>query len=104
MKNRQKRDAPHPFGAVLVRVRSDRGISQYKVAKAGGRQTSQVRQLERGKTAPEIDTIIWLSEALGMEPLELFGELLAALKEEEVRGSTARENEEGARVRKRAKV
>lgn len=74
---------PHPFGAVLERIRKEKKLTAYGIAKRAGRQTSQVYLLEAGNSAPQIKTIIWLAKAMDMEPRDLFHELYLALEEEE---------------------
>lgn len=79
----KKRDKPHPFGKVVVAARERKGWTRYKLIAASGHSSAQLYALEKGLTGPSIDTIIWVAEAMGLPPAELFQELYLALKKEQ---------------------
>lgn len=80
--NRKKRTHPHPFGAALLAVIKSTGKSLYRVAKNAGKPSSQLSQLVKGKSAPEVDTLIWLAAAMEIRPEDLFAVLIESLEEE----------------------
>lgn len=73
---------PHVFGQVLNQIRKEKNLSKYAVAKAAGKQISQVYLLEAGNSEPKVSTIIWLAKAMAMEPWELFRRLCLAMEEQ----------------------
>lgn len=65
-----------PFGEILVRARTERNITQYRLAKMVGRNPRYISQLEHNKREPKLSTIILLARALGMDA----GELVSAVE------------------------
>src|SRR5436190_22487887 len=60
------RDA-NELGERVRRLRVAAGLSQTELA--GGRFSKEyVSQIERGKTRPTSDTLVWLAERLGVDP------------------------------------
>lgn len=57
-------------------------MSRYRLTKLTGRSEAQLYSIAKGYNAPAIDTIIWIGEAIGMEPPELFRRLYEAMKED----------------------
>jgi tetratricopeptide (TPR) repeat protein len=67
-KSRQKRPekAVNTLGARVRELRRKAGLSQTSLA--GGRFSKEyVSQIERGKTRPNLDTLTWLAERLGVD-------------------------------------
>jgi transcriptional regulator with XRE-family HTH domain len=56
------------FGANLRRVRQSAGLSQEGVGFAAELHRTEVGLLERGARVPRIDTLLKLSQALGVPP------------------------------------
>jgi transcriptional regulator with XRE-family HTH domain len=68
------RPAKHPrsgFGARLVRVREDAGLSQLQLAEKMGITQQAVAHWERRGTAVRSDTLAKLASALGVAPADL---------------------------------
>lgn len=66
------------FGQVLKRVRTDKQISQEKLALTGGLDRTFISLLERGLRQPSLTTILQIADSLGV-PAE---SLIAMVKEE----------------------
>lgn len=98
MENQNK--PPHIFGKVLRKARESKNMSKYAVAKASGRQISQIYLLEAGNSEPRVSTIIWLAQALGMRPQDLFNELCSALEQAEADSRPPGESQEQAQADK----
>lgn len=64
-----------PFGEILVRARTERNITQYRLAKMVGRNPRYISQLEHNKREPKLSTVILLARALNMDA----GELVSAV-------------------------
>ena len=60
-----------PFGANLVRVRKDKGLTQEDLVKKSGVAISQIRRYEADKSSPTLDVVIRLAKALGVSIDEL---------------------------------
>ncbi|HET9920683.1 MAG TPA: helix-turn-helix transcriptional regulator [Ktedonobacteraceae bacterium] len=60
------------FGKRLRYLRRSRDISQEQLAESIGRSVGFISLLERGESAPSLETIVRLAEALGVEVGELF--------------------------------
>jgi transcriptional regulator with XRE-family HTH domain len=54
------------FGSVLRGLRSERGLSQARLAQEAGLDRTYVSMLERGRRQPSLDTMIRLAEALSI--------------------------------------
>lgn len=63
------------IGRVLKAYREKLGRNQRDVAESAGISFSMLSQIERGLVLPSVDTLFLLCDALGMEPVELFGRL-----------------------------
>lgn len=50
----------------LIKARQERGISQKKLGEMSGVKQPIIARMERGKTSPQIDTVIKLLVPLGM--------------------------------------
>src|SRR4051794_16117186 len=61
---------PVTFGAVMSRIRADRGWTAYRLAKEAGLPIQTVLRIEQG-TAPKWPTVLKLATALGVS-LEAF--------------------------------
>lgn len=64
-----------PFGEILVKARSERGITQYRLAKLVGRNPRYISQLEHNKREPRLSTVIMLARALQMDAGDLVREV-----------------------------
>ena len=60
-----------PFGEILIRARTARGITQYRLAKLVNRNARYISQLEHNKREPRLSTVILLARALNMDPGDL---------------------------------
>lgn len=60
------------FAAGLRRVRSDRGLTQQRVADRAGVSLQFYAALEQGKKAPSFETLDALAQVLGTTAAELF--------------------------------
>lgn len=76
MNEGKKQPPPHAFGKAVVFYREQKGWKQYSLAKAAGRQASEVKRIEEAGNSPRVETIIWVAEALGLQPGELFAKML----------------------------
>ncbi|SBW00716.1 putative Helix-turn-helix domain-containing protein [uncultured delta proteobacterium] len=74
-KDKQDR-TPHPFGRAVAFYREQKGWKQYTLAKAAGRQASEVKRVEEARSSPKVETILWVATALGVHPCELFTKML----------------------------
>ena len=60
------------FAANLKRLRSERGLSQLKLATQIGMATNFINDIEQGRKGISTDSIARLAEALEVDPYELF--------------------------------
>jgi transcriptional regulator with XRE-family HTH domain len=72
------------FGETLKRLRTERGLSQEKLAnhqRLGSKPmtTNYVSDLERGVKAPSLITILKLAHALGIPPADLLADFTPAM-------------------------
>lgn len=58
------------FGALLRRLREQRGLSQSALARAVGVSASTVNMLEAGQRRPGRETALGLARALDLDPVE----------------------------------
>jgi transcriptional regulator with XRE-family HTH domain len=56
------------FGTVLRRLRTEKGISQEKLAEISDLHRTYISQLERGLKSPSLSAIFKLALALGVSP------------------------------------
>lgn len=75
-----KGDVAAAFGAVLLRRRLDRGLTQDQLAEAGGVSSRYVSMMERGRYQPSLHTVVWMARGLGAEPAEIVAEVTAELR------------------------
>ena len=80
-----RRNTPHTFGRVFTQALRDKNITRYRLRQLTGKNDSQLYGIAKGCNAPTVDTIIWIAEAIGMEPHELFRRLYEAIREERSR-------------------
>lgn len=59
------------FGKNLKKVRREKGLSLRKLAAASELEHAQIARIEEGKINPTLSTIIFLAEALGVDPAAL---------------------------------
>jgi transcriptional regulator with XRE-family HTH domain len=59
------------FAARLRRLREDRGMTRYRLAKLAGVTVEGVSKLEQGGTDPKLSTILKLAGGLGVPPCQL---------------------------------
>ena len=64
-----------PFGEVLIQARTERGITQYRLAKLTNRNARYISQLEHNKREPQLSTVIMLARALQMDAGDLVREV-----------------------------
>lgn len=60
------------FGKTLRELRTERGLSQWKLADLAGLDHNYVGMIERGERNPAIVNVVKLAGALGVPPGELF--------------------------------
>lgn len=72
------------FGLVLRNARTERNLSQEKLAEISGLHRTYISLLERGTKSPSLTTIFTLSDALEVNPHHLIR--LAEKKLSEVNG------------------
>ena len=53
--------------SALIKARKARGLTQKKLSELTGVRQPVISRLERGDTAPQIDTLIRLAAAMGMK-------------------------------------
>ena len=70
-----KEKPPCPFGEILIKARSERGITQYRLAKLVDRNPRYISQLEHNKREPRLSTVIMLARALQMDAGDLVREV-----------------------------
>lgn len=92
----KNRHTAHAFGKIVIEARERKGWSRYRLIAESGRPAAQVYALEKGRNEPTIGTIIWVAEALGMDPTELFRTLCLALREEQKATNAAARDEPGS--------
>lgn len=63
------------FGANLRRSRRDRGLSQEALGHAAGMHPTEISRLERAVRDPQLETIVKLARALGVEPSDLLAKV-----------------------------
>ncbi len=63
------------FGAILRRVRNEKGLSQERLALDGGLDRTFISLLERGKRQPSLTTLLQLSKVLGVKASEIIREV-----------------------------
>lgn len=59
------------FGATLRRLRTERGLSQEKLAELSGLHWTYVSSVERGQRNISLENITYLAKALGVTPADL---------------------------------
>lgn len=73
--------SPHPFGKAVTFCREQKGWKQYTLAKAAGRQASEVKRVEEARSSPQVETIVWVAKALEMHPCDLFSKMLEFMEQ-----------------------
>ena len=63
------------FGANLLRLRQERGLTQEKLAELADLHTTYVSMLEHGVKSPTLDTMMRLAKALNVKTNDLLREL-----------------------------
>jgi len=63
---------PRKFGSTLRTVRERRKLTLKEVARKAGVSESLISQIERDKVSPSIDTLLNITEVLGIHPEYLF--------------------------------
>ena len=59
------------LGQNLKRIRTEKGISQNKIARTLGIDRAFISNIENGKTNPTLDTIARIAKAIGVSISEL---------------------------------
>lgn len=67
-----KNEVHHRFGDRLREIRERRGITLREVAQKAGVSESLISQIERNRVSPSIDTLLTVSEVLGVDVDYLF--------------------------------
>lgn len=76
MNKNKSQDSTHAFGRAVAFYQEGKGWKQYNLAKTAGRQASEVKRVEEARSSPKVETIIWVADALGIHPRELFNKML----------------------------
>lgn len=63
------------FGAVLRQLRTEKGLSQERLALDGGLDRTFISLLERGLRQPSLTTLLQLSNVLGVKASEIIAEV-----------------------------
>ena len=66
------------FGAILQRIREERGWTRRKLAMRSGMNPQYIAIVEQGGNVPSLTTILELTEVLGADVAEIMRELAAA--------------------------
>jgi transcriptional regulator with XRE-family HTH domain len=66
------------FASHLRRLREEKGITRYRLAKLAGLSIEGACRLEEAGSDPKLSTLFKLAPALGVEPAELVPPLSAA--------------------------
>lgn len=66
------------FGAIVCRLREQRGWTRKKLATRAGLHPAYVSILERGGNVPSLSTVLELVEVLGADIADVMRELAAA--------------------------
>ncbi len=61
-----KEDLPIKFGALLKSLRTERRISQQKLAEAAGIERNYIYYLEKGTSEPTLGVLMGLASGLGL--------------------------------------
>lgn len=61
------------FGAMVRHHRKRAGFTQAQLAERTDRQPNAIQNIEQGKAGPTFETIVRLSQALEVDPRDLFG-------------------------------
>lgn len=67
------------FGALLKSLRTEKGISQQKLAEAAGVERNYIYYLEKGSSEPTLGVLMGLAAGLGMSFSELAERIEATL-------------------------
>ena len=68
------------FGAIVARLRLERGWTQAELARLVGMNATHIGVLERGGNVPSLTTILQLAAVLGVEAAEMIREVEAGRK------------------------
>ncbi len=60
------------FGGVLRELRTERGVSQERLAELAGVDRNYIGQIERAERNPAVVNVVKIAKALGVAPSELF--------------------------------
>lgn len=63
------------FGCVLRQLRTEKGLSQERLALDGGLDRTFISLLERGLRQPSLTTLLQLSNVLGIKASEIISEV-----------------------------
>ena len=74
------------FGLIFRRLRTERGLTIQSVATATGMNPKYIGTMESGGNVPSIDSLVRLSNALGVDPPEVLREMLETRKTLTVKG------------------
>jgi len=67
------------FGRTVRRLRTDRGLTQERLAGAANLTTGYVNTLERGMQVPSLTSILKLAHALNVNPSDLLSDFTPAI-------------------------
>lgn len=62
-----KQEAAYTLGKNLERVRLEKGLSRRALGLRAGLSEDTIYKIERGRRSPRIGTLLWLTQALGVD-------------------------------------
>jgi transcriptional regulator with XRE-family HTH domain len=74
--SRQRTDEQIRFGAIIERVRNQRGWTIRKLAQRAGMNPTYLGLLERGFNSPSLGTMLELTDVLGIDPADVMREIV----------------------------
>lgn len=69
------------FGAVLYERRKQKGLTQEKLAEKSDVDRKYIYLLEKGRRQPTLQTILALSKALSLTPMELIEDVFIRIEQ-----------------------
>jgi transcriptional regulator with XRE-family HTH domain len=74
-RRKQRNSDAEAFGAIIRRIRSERGLTQERLAELAELNVSYIGFLERGENVPTLTIVLNLAEALDVDAADLVREV-----------------------------
>jgi transcriptional regulator with XRE-family HTH domain len=74
-RRKQRNSDAETFGAILRRIRSERGLTQERLAELAELNVSYIGFLERGENVPTLTIVLNLADALDVDAADLVREV-----------------------------